>query len=140
MILGTLVDERNIHSLQRLFSDSDALENRQFTLLHKVVLGLNPVDLSMIVQNMSRSRINDGDASGQTALCWAAMRQDIESTKLLLQHGANPNIAPEKGHSALQSAAQSGCYTCMELLLGAGAEVDYQGAAQMTALHIAVEA
>ncbi|KAI9870358.1 MAG: hypothetical protein M1830_004341 [Pleopsidium flavum] len=137
MILGNQVDERNIRGLQKLFSDTDALENRQFTLLHKVVLGLNPVDLSTIVQNMSRSRVNEGDAYGQTALCWAAMRQDVEHTKLLLENGANPNVTPEKGHTALQSAAQSGCYTCIELLLRAGAEVNYQGAAQMTALHIA---
>ena len=137
MILGNQVDERNLYGLQRLFSNTDHLENRQFTLLHKVVLGLNPVNLSMIIQNMSTSRINEGDAYGQSALCWAATRRDTKSTRLLLQSGANPNISPAKGHTALQSAAQSGCHACMELLLGAGAEVDYQGAAKMTALHIA---
>lgn len=138
MLLGKLVDERKIEGLRKLFSDTAPLENRQFTLLHKVILRLNPVDLSTIVQNMSRSRINEGDAYGQTALCWAAMRKDVKSTQLLLQHGADPNITPEKGNTALQSAARSGSYECIELLLHAGAEVDHQGAAQMTALHIAV--
>ena len=138
MILGNQVDERNLHGLQRLFSSTDHLENRQFTLLHKVVLGLNPVNLSMIIENMSTSRINEGDAYGQSALCWAATRGDTKSASLLLQNGANPNVSPTKGHTALQSAAQSGCSACIELLLGAGAEVDYQGAAKMTALHIAV--
>lgn len=138
MILGNQVDERNLHGLQRLFGSTDHLETRQFTLLHKVVLGLNCVNLSMIIQNMSASRIDEGDACGQSALCWAATRGDTKSTRLLLQNGANPNISPTMGQTPLQSAAQSGCCDCIELLLGAGAVVDYQGAARMTALHTAV--
>ena len=138
MILGNQIDDYTLQGFQRLSNNADVLEDRKFTLLHQIILRPNTVNISSILSDMLSSTINDADAYGQTALCWAAIRGDVECTKLLLQHNANPNIIPEKGLTVLQSAAQSGSYACIELLLRAGAEVDFQGAAKMTALQVAV--
>lgn len=137
MILGNQVDHDTAQGLRRLFSNTDALEYRQFTILHKVILGLAPIEPSKIIEAMSCSQINEADAHNQTALCWAAIRGDIENIKILLRHGANPNIAPAKGDSPLQSAARAKSRDCVQLLLDAGAHVDFQGVVLMTALHIA---
>lgn len=137
MILGNQVDYDTTQSLRRLFSNTDALEYRQFTILHKVILGLAPIEPLAIIEAMSRAQINAADAHDQTALCWAAIRGDIENIKILLRHGANPNIAPAKGDNPLQSAARAKSRNCVQLLLDAGADVDFQGVVRMTALHIA---
>lgn len=137
MILGNQVDCETTQGLRRLFSNTDALEYRQFTPLHKVILELAPIDLLTFIEDTPRSQINEADAHNQTALCWAAIRGDIEKIKILLRHGANPNIAPAKGDSPLQSAARAKSRDCVQVLLNAGAHVDFQGVVLMTALHIA---
>lgn len=137
MILGNQVDHDTGQGLRRLFNNTDALGHRQFTILHKAVLGLVLVEPSTIIEAMSRSRVNEADAHDQTALCWTAIRGDVENTKLLLRHGANPNIAPIKGDTPLQSAARAKSSDCVRLLLNAGAHVDFQGVARMTVLQIA---
>ena len=136
-ILGNQADHDTSQGLRRVFCNTDALETRQFTVLHKAVLGLVPVELPTIIKAMSRSQINEADAHDQTALCWAAVRGDVENTKILLWHGANPNVTAAKGDTPLQSAARARSRDCVQLLLDAGAHVEFQGTAQMTALHIA---
>lgn len=136
MILGNQVDHDTGQGLRRLFNKTDALERRHFSILHKAVLGLVPLEPSTIIKAMSRSQVNEADDHDQTALCWAAIRGDVENTELLLRHGANPNIAPSKGDTPLQSAARARSYDCVRLLLDAGAYVDFQGVTRMTALHI----
>ena len=142
ILLSNRGDTRTTIRLLELFGHLDSLDRRQFSLLHKLVIGYSiKLDLSSftsILKDMTHSKINEGDAYGQTALCWAAIRGDIEYTHLLLQNGADPNVVPSKGSTPLQSATESGSYECMELLLRAGAEVDFQGASKMAALHIVV--
>ncbi|KAL9119292.1 MAG: hypothetical protein Q9187_004154 [Circinaria calcarea] len=120
--------------LQLMFSDTETLEGFQFTLLHKIVLGILPLNLSIALQGMSRSLINECDSGGRSAIYWAARRGDAKCLKILLEHGADPGISTKKGHSPLHTAAYSGNYSCCRLLLDAHAEVDCRGLCQATPL------
>jgi len=66
-------------------------------------------------------------------------RDAIAIANLLLQNGANPNaIAPEYGKTALHYAVELQSRTFVELLIGAGAEVDQLSSNGSTPLQIAV--
>jgi len=74
---------------------------------------------------------------GETALMFAARVGDVESAKLLLDAGANPNDADAWGVSATTLAAHSNFTDVALLLLERGADVNADKAG-MTALHNAV--
>ena len=72
-----------------------------------------------------------------TALMFAARVGDVQSARLLLDAGANPNDADAWGVSAMVLAAHSGYRDLVELLLDRGADVN-AAAAGFTALHEAI--
>lgn len=76
-------------------------ERRQFTRLHRIILQLLYIDLD---QDLCRdnSEIDAVDTEERTALCWAAARGDAEAVRVLLKHGADPNIADRIGQGALR--------------------------------------
>jgi ankyrin repeat protein len=74
---------------------------------------------------------------GSTALLFAARVGDVESTRLLLAAGADPNDALPTGMSALVEAAHSGQAEVATLLLNNGADPNAH-AVGYTALHAAV--
>ena len=55
--------------------------------------------------------------------------------KLLIDAGADLNVADERGLSALQHASYSGNKACLEALIDAGANVNARGKNGNTALH-----
>ena len=134
MILCNLFDAETLRKLQLTFSDTDTLEEFQFTLLHKIVLGILPLNLSSALQGMTQPLINERDSGGRTALFWAARRGDAECLKILLEYGADPRKPTEIGYSPLHAAAYSGSYLCCKLLLDANVEVDVRGPLQQTPL------
>ena len=73
---------------------------------------------------------------GYTALLFAAQDGDVESTKLLLAAGADPNDAAPDGSSAVVLAAHAGQDDVGKVLLNAGANPNAAGSGY-TALHIA---
>jgi ankyrin repeat protein len=73
---------------------------------------------------------------GYTPLLFAAQDGDVESTKLLLAAGADPNDAAPDGSSAVVLAAHTGQDDVAKLLLNAGANPNAAGSGY-TALHIA---
>jgi ankyrin repeat protein len=76
-------------------------------------------------------------SGGSTALLVAARHGDVESTRLLLDGGANVNDTAPDGTSALVIAVHSGHRGVAALLLARGANVNADGAGY-TALHAAV--
>ncbi|MBM3736907.1 MAG: hypothetical protein FJW39_14080 [Acidobacteria bacterium] len=74
---------------------------------------------------------------GQTALVFSARSGDYESTRLLVEAGANVNDADAWGVSALVYAAHSGFTDLAAYLLAKGADPNRAGAG-FTALHIAI--
>ena len=91
-----------------------------------------------MLSNLSRSDINQGDINNRSALFWAVLRGDSHATKLLLEHGADPNITPSYGNPIFRAATRSGDYSCVRLLLRAGARTDGLGPNGVTALGAAV--
>jgi hypothetical protein len=65
----------------------------------------------------------------------ATRREEI--TKLLLQHGADPNLATDDGTTALMYAARNGNASVIRRLLRAGATVNARNKEGMTALMFA---
>jgi len=72
-----------------------------------------------------------------TPLLFAARVGDVESARLLIDAGADPNDADAWGVSATTYAAHSGFHDLLELLLEHGADPDAQGAG-FSPLHVAV--
>lgn len=67
-------------------------------------------------------------------LCQAADGGHAAVMRLLLEAGANPNLAQGEGVTALTIAAEQGHFEVVQLLLAAGADIQYK-----TALGTAVE-
>lgn len=99
--------------VKNMFQGTTFVESRQFTILHKIVLGLIDRDLKGEVE-LSTAAINDTDAQGRTPLCWATIRDDHSSVETLLAYGAGPNIADHTGSSCLHFARSP--YVCQALL------------------------
>ena len=75
---------------------------------------------------------------GEPPLHRAAKTGAGEATRLLLEHGADPNLTdPEQGNSALMRAANRGALAIVRLLLAHGASVDIVAKDGWTALQAA---
>jgi ankyrin repeat protein len=99
--------------------EEGGLDERQFSRIHKCVLGLIGSSLGTELA-ISTSSIDDVDDQGRTPLFWAVSRGDNESVELLLKYGANTDIESSNG-TALHAAARSGNVVNLELLLSHGA-------------------
>ncbi|MCJ1394383.1 hypothetical protein MMC18_007261 [Xylographa bjoerkii] len=114
-----------------LFKDTDYLSTRQFTVLHKIILGLLAKDLRTELQG-STSEINAPDSQGRSPLSWAAARGDSQKVQILLEHGANPNLADRQNNLPLHYSKTT---TCSEMLLRHGADILSHNCWGATALH-----
>jgi ankyrin repeat protein len=80
-----------------------------------------------MVQSLLKEKVdvNSAQGDGNTALHWAAYRDDVEMAKLLLQAGANVKAQTRLGAvTALHLAATNGSAAMIERLLKAGADVN----------------
>ncbi|WP_439101254.1 ankyrin repeat domain-containing protein [Congregibacter sp.] len=69
------------------------------------------------------ARIDSRDGDGRQALHWAASQAEgVETTRLLLSAGADPNARSNSGGSALMNAAQAALSDTAKLLIAAGAD------------------
>ncbi|MDQ6707619.1 MAG: ankyrin repeat domain-containing protein, partial [Acidobacteriota bacterium] len=68
--------------------------------------------------------VNAQEDDGATPLAWAVVRCNLELAKLLLEAGANPNLANEQGIGPLNIAITNGSPGMVELLLGKGADAN----------------
>jgi ankyrin repeat protein len=87
--------------------------------------------------------INITNRLGYTALIVAAIKGHTHLVRLLVQHGADPNIRMPGGETASLSALHLACIKdhgeIASLLLGAGAAINYQDEDGMTAMNYAEE-
>jgi TonB family protein len=80
----------------------------------------------------SGSDVNQTDASGWSALMYAAASDSSEPVKLLLKAGANPNQVSLRGDTPLSASASGGAWD--DELVRAGANVNSQNDEGQTAL------
>jgi ankyrin repeat protein len=133
-ILSGNYEENTQREMEELFSDRDVLQESGFGTLHRIVLGLDSNSLEDYLTADSASA-NSVDHGGKTALSWAARRGMASTVKILLRHGADPNIHAKGRNSALHYAAMARTPECIQLLIDFGAEVDYCDGEGQTALH-----
>jgi uncharacterized protein len=69
----------------------------------------------------------------------AAAVRDIETMRLLLDRGADPNARQQRDYTALHGAASRGDIPMGELLLSHGADVNAKGSDGMTASDVAAK-
>lgn len=85
--------------------------------------------------------INSRDlTSGETGLHIVVERRDLTWTRWLLQEGANPNIADNRGRTPLMIASELNFLDGVEALIRAGARVDVANQTGETPLIAAVHA
>ncbi|KAL9071606.1 MAG: hypothetical protein Q9157_005414 [Trypethelium eluteriae] len=131
--------------LELLPQEEDSLDDRQFSRIHKCVLGLTGSDLVSEL-TISTSSINDVDGFGRTPLWWAARRGDSDAVLTLLHFNADPNA---RGHQRvptgimptlpLHAAAASGNASVVHHLIShTCVDVNQRGVGGWTPLHYAV--
>src|SRR5262245_49553792 len=104
------------------------------TLLAATALAAPPDDLRLIeaVKNRDRAaarslieqriNVNAAQSDGTTALAWAANRDDLETTDLLIRAGAKPSAANDYGVTPLSLACANRSVPMIDRLLKAGAD------------------
>ena len=138
-ILSGSLDGKSELLLREVFNEDGQLDQRQFTPLHKIVLGLIGKDLADELE-VSTAHIDTLDSSGYTPLAWASARGDHKSVILLLDHGASLSIANDLGQSPIHLTAQTGDVTTIQALVRTGADVNSKvRQTHMTPIHYAAE-
>ncbi|KAL8883435.1 MAG: hypothetical protein Q9192_007167, partial [Flavoplaca navasiana] len=138
-ILSGCLDERSELLLRDVFDNDAELDERQFTTLHKIVLGM--IGKSLVEElEITTAYINTTDSSGNTPLAWASARGDHESVATLLMHGASITTANDVNAQPIHLAAQTGNIATIRALVHAGADINtVVHRTQMTPIHYAAE-
>ena len=134
------MDHTQSEILRSLFPfNNEDLEERQFSRLHKIILGLDSYGLvqELAISNVAVDAI---DSEGYTPLMWAARRGDHDAVHLLLKAGSCPNVCDHKiASTPLMVAAATSSSICVRSLLQAGANIAFKSADKRNALHYAVQ-
>ena len=121
-----------------MFKKDDWFEERQFSVLHKIVLNLLPMSRSLDQElSASTSTIDLGDSEGRTPLSWAAERGNASAVKTLLRNGASLSSKSLTGMTPLHYAAKAPSSTCLSILLDNGACVSAKNRWNQSPLNIA---
>ncbi len=118
-------------------ADPNAQEkNGRQTALMWAIAEHHPEVTAELVQH--KADVNAKSRTGFTALMFAA-RGDVDSARILLNAGADPNATiPDWGGTALIIASTMGQKDIVEALLDKGADPNYKDGNSFTALHSAV--
>ncbi len=129
----------NQDPLVKIFYNIEVLETRQFSFIHKIVLGITQYNRNLKLElHESTSTIDAVDSQGRTAISWAAERGDVAAVETLLEKQANPNISDIRRKSALHYAAEAISPGCLRPILASpGVDVNQRNIWQQTALHSA---
>lgn len=108
---------------------------REYNGLHKIVLGLANVSIEDHL-GLTSEDINSREASGRTALHWAAVRGDLKAVRTLIAFGADLNALSNAHWSPLHSGSLSNSPEVLELLVRGGAKLEEPNNRGDTALSI----
>ena len=97
-------------------------------------------DTAAVRALLPQSDVNASEPDGTTALHWAAHRDDLNTTELLLRAGADVTAANRYGVTPLLLACENGSAVIIERLLRAGADPNGAVGENETALMTAARA
>jgi uncharacterized protein len=96
-------------------------------------------DTSNVVSQIGPRNIRDQRGGGFTPLVFAVRANDLESVRILLEHGANVNQVTNYGWSPLLVATQNRHYQLGSFLLDHGADPNIVNKGAWSPLYIAVD-
>ena len=105
--------------------------------MHKTVLGLNLLNLDILLTSVPKSVIDACDVDGRTALFWAARHGNYNAMLLLLKHGADAHKATNNGYRPLDATVYARNQPCTRLLLEYMASANYIDPLDLSPLHSA---
>lgn len=121
-----------------MFKKDEWFEERQFSILHKIVLDLLPTSRSLEQElSASTSTIDLADSEGRTPLSWAAERGNSLAVKTLLRYGASLVRKSITGMTPLHYAAKAPDSACVNVLLEHGASANAKNKWNQSPLNIA---
>ena len=133
ILLSGKLEVEDLGIVRSLLDSTDYTETRNFSTLHKIVLGISPKDLDLELGD-SLVDVDAPDVNGQTPLIWAVIRDDVTAASKLLKHRANPAIQDNSGNTPLHYVQS---IPVCRLLLSHGADIRHQNNGyKRTALHM----
>ena len=125
-------------ALEEMFQKDKWFEERQFSVLHKIVLDLLPTSKSLNQElAVSTSTVDLADTEGRSPLSWAAERGDALAVKTLLRYGASHSSKSLNGMTPLHYAAKAPSSACLNILLDNGARATAKNKWNQSPLNIA---
>jgi len=101
----------------------DDIDEYGFTPLIECAITRQPKIAEQLL--IRRVDVNKVDVAGRTALHWAVDNNDLDMTRLLLTHGANPNASTNAGLAILVYPILRGQDSIKHLLYQYGAKLDF---------------
>ena len=130
------MDGAHRERLKSLFDEDEWLEHKQFTLFHKLILGLTESPQKLENQlGLSSKEVNVPDCDGRSPLSWAAEQGDQASIISLIEYGADVNMQAKDGNTPLHYACKGPEYNVVALLLKAGAKASVRNHRGQTPLN-----
>ncbi len=126
LLMGGLSND-DLEALRCLTQGDDFIGEQNYTMLHRIILGLSMSNLEEEVC-LHPEDVNITDVMGRTPLAWAACRGDDRAIVTLLSHGADANTLDIQHSGVVGHAADRSYVTCVRLLLEAGADPDIASA------------
>ncbi|KAK3377306.1 ankyrin repeat-containing domain protein [Lasiosphaeria ovina] len=112
-------------------------DEEMYTTLHKIVLGLLPLDLEAELEKAPiRADLNTGSWTANTPLHLAVMRGKTHMAVLLLKAGADVTARGNRHKSALHMACRNGKIEIAKMLIESGADVNARDINGLAPLHI----
>ena len=102
-------------------NNDDHLEERHFSKIHKIILGIISGDLEDELNNPV-SNLDEPNSAGNTALIWAVRRNDHAAVGRLINGKSDITICNKLGFSALSYASRLSGSKCLKLLIDSGAK------------------
>ena len=133
------VFDEDAAELEAIFKKDDWFEERQSTLLHKIVLDLLPTRRSLPKELFPSQRVTSKSRirKGRTPLSWAAEMGNLSAVQTLLHYGAVTSSKPIMGFTPLRYAAKAHDPSCLNALLEEGAFVSAKNKWNQSPLNIA---
>ena len=107
-----------------IIDNYEDLLKRNFTPVHRIIFGLIKADLREHLK-LSTSGLNSTCSLGRTPLCWAALRTDPNTVKVLVESGAALHLLDSRGQSPVHFAAETGHIESLRILLATAAQMEF---------------